>query len=107
MQIHFRLPWIEDQLHQQTTRTYRTKIEASRYKVRVSFLLNQSHLNNCRREINHAHTSHFAVHNLHHGHCDPLRLLLGHQAAQGREGAGGCRYSIIYPFTPEAFNCGI
>ena len=89
MQIHFRLPWIGDQLHQQTTRTYRTKIGASRYKVRVSSLLNQSHLNNCRREINHAHTSHFAVHNLHHGHCDPLRLLLSHQAAPGSLGSRG------------------
>ena len=39
MQIHFRLPWIGDQLHQPTTRTtYRTKIGASRYKVRVRFV---------------------------------------------------------------------
>ena len=35
MQIHFRLPWIGDQLHQPTTRTHSTKIGASRYKVRA------------------------------------------------------------------------
>ena len=45
----------------------------------------------CRREVDHAHPPHPAVHHLHHGHGDPLRLLLGHQAAQGREGPRGRR----------------
>ena len=90
MQIHFRLPWIGDQLHQPTTRTHSTKIGASRYKVRAYQGPLSPYLtwnNVCRRQTNHAHNPHLAVHHLHHGHGDPLRLLLGHQAAQGCEGS--------------------
>ena len=106
MQIHFRLPWIGDQLHQQTTRiTYRTKIGASRYKVRVRFVWAPVLILVCRREVDHAHPPHPAVHHLHHGHGDPLRLLLCHQAAQGREGPRGRRWDISHSqFTPEPSN---
>ena len=106
MQIHFRLPWIGDQLHQPTTRTtYRTKIGASRYKVRVRFVWAPLILV-FRRKVDHAHPPHPAVHHLHHGHGDPLRLLLRHQAAQGREGPRGRRWDtlVIHNLHPETSN---
>ena len=54
-----------------------------------------------RREADHADAADPAVHDLHHGHRHPLRLLLSHQAAESRAGAGGgrCLFTRVLRFT--------
>ena len=38
-------------------------------------------------QAHHAHSLHPPLHLAGHGHCHPIRLLLGHQAAAGRVGS--------------------
>ena len=61
-----------------------------------------------RREADHADTADPAVHDLHHGHRHPLRLLLSHQAAESRAGAGGgrCLFTRVLRFLLQYLSKG-